>query len=151
MSNNTINKIVKIFYWGLMAASVVFTLAFFYRISGVTEKAAQVDVAGPFIVWGYILVVVAILLSLVFPLVNIILNPKNALKALFGVLGMGLVFLIGYLLADPTPMVGTTENPDFLNRSILILADTGIIATYILFVVAILALLFVTIKGLITR
>lgn len=150
MSNNVVNKIVKIFSWGIMAASIIFTVVFFYRLSG-AEKVAQIDVAGPFIMWGYILVAIAILLSLLFPLVNIIFNPKNGLKALVGILGLGLAFLIGYLLADPTIMIGTTENPNFANKTILILADTGIIATYILFAVAILSLLYVTIKGLITK
>ncbi len=150
MSNNVVNKIVKIFSWGIMAASIIFTVVFFYRLSG-TEGVAQIEVAGPFIMWGYILVAIAIFLSLVFPLVNIIFNPKNGLKALVGILGLGLAFLVGYLLADPAPMIGTTENPNFANKTILILADTGIIATYILFAVAILSLLYVTIKGLITK
>lgn len=142
-----INRITKIFSWGIMGISVIFAIVYFYRLSG-TETAAQLDIAAPYIMWAYILVGIAVVFSLLFPLVNIILNPRNAYKVLIGVAGVGLVFLLGYLLADPTPIVGTIDNPDFSKRWVLLLADTGIYATYILFAVAIISLLYVNIKGL---
>jgi len=150
MSNNLVNKFVKIFSWGIMGASVIVALIFFFRISN-SDKVDHIDIASSYILWAFILFGIAALLSVLFPLINFILNPKNALKTLAGLAGLGLFFLIGYLLSDTTPIISAVDNPNFTNPSVLRFADTAIIATYILFGFAILALLYTGVRGLFNR
>ncbi len=150
MSNNLVNKLVKIFSWGIMGASVIVALLYFFRISS-SEKIEHMDIASSYLIWAYALIGLAALLSVLFPLIQSIFNPKNAVKALIGLAGLGLIFLVGYLMADATPIASAVNNPDLANPSVLIFADTAVIATYILFGVALLALVFTGIKGLVNR
>lgn len=150
MSSNLVNLIVKIITWVLMGLSVVMAVVFFFRISKATPEQ-EAFVAEPYIVWAYILFGIAAFLSIIFPIVNFALNPKNAVKALFGIAALGLVFLIGYFMSDTTPIITAVSatNPDFSDPSVLRFADTGIIATYILFGIAVLSLLLTGVRSLI--
>lgn len=101
--------------------------------------------------WAYLLFAVAGLLALVFPVYFFIRNPKNAVKTLAGLAVMGLVFVIGYILADSTPIFSPTQNPDLSNTSVLILTDTGLIATYVMFGVAMVLLLYTGVRSVINK
>ena len=147
MSNNLVNTIVKIFSWGIMGASVIIALVFFLRISN-AEADEHIGIASSYILWAVVLLGLAALLSVLFPLVQFILNPKNAVKALVGLATLGLVFLVAYFMADTTPIVSAVENADFSNPAVLRFADTGILATYILFGFAMLALVYTGVRGL---
>ncbi|PKP36540.1 MAG: hypothetical protein CVT98_07620 [Bacteroidetes bacterium HGW-Bacteroidetes-15] len=149
MSNNLVNLLVKIFTWGLMGVSVIVALIFFFRISG-AEPSQEANIAESFILWAVILLGIAVVISLAFPLIFFAMNPKNATKALLGLAAVGLVFIVGYFMADTTPIVTAVSdtNLDFSDPSVLRFADTGIIATYILFGVAVLALLFTGVRSL---
>jgi hypothetical protein len=150
MSNSLVNLIVKIFSWGIMGISIIVAVVFFFRVSGAEGDSAKMVIAESFILWSVILLAVAALLSVLFPLVQFILNPKNAGKALVGLVALGLVFLVGYLMADTTPIVTATSaaESDFSDPSVLRFADTGIISTYILFGIAVASLLFTGIRSL---
>lgn len=150
MSNNLVNLIVKIITWVLMGLSVVVALVFFFRISKASPEQEAL-VAEPYIVWAYILFGIAAFLSIIFPIIFFILNPRNAVKALLGIAAVGLVFVVGYFMADTTPIITAVSatNPDFSDASVLRFADTGIIATYILFGIAVLSLLFTGVRSLI--
>ena len=141
MSNDQISLMVRIFSWILIGISTVVALLFF--VGMVTEDF--------FIIWAYILLAIASILAVVFPLVFFAMYPKNALKALIGLAGLGLVFLIGYLMADTTPMASVTNHPNFSNLSVLAFSDMGIFATYILFGIAVFALLFTGVRSIINR
>ena len=130
-----------------MGASVVIALVFFLRISN-AEADALIGIASSYILWAVVLLGLAALLSVLFPLVQFILNPKNAVKALVGLAGLGLVFLVAYFMADTTPIVSTVDNADFSNPAVLRFADTGILATYFLFGCALLALVYTGVRGL---
>lgn len=148
MSNNLVNSIVKFFSWGLMGVSVIVALIFFFRISN-ADPSQEIAIAESYILWAFILLGIAVVISLAFPLIYFALNPKNATKALVGLAAVGLVFIVGYLMADTTPIVTAVSdtNLDFSDPSVLRFADTGIIATYILFGVAVLSLLFTGVRS----
>jgi len=148
MSNKLIELLVKIFSWTLMGVSVIVALVYFFRISG-AEVDQEIAIAEPYILWALILLGLTAFLAILFPIINIVLNPKNAVKALLGLITLGVVFLIGYLGSDTTPIVSAVSNPDFSDPAVLRFADTGIIATYILLGVAILSLIFTGIRSLI--
>lgn len=132
MQNSAISKILKVLSWLLMGISVILTVLFY--TGNITEE--------PFIFWAYILFGLAIIVALGFPLFFFFKEPKKALKTLAGVGVMGSVFLIGYLFADSTPIYSATQNPDLFNPKVLILTDTGLIATYIMFGAALIMLLY---------
>ncbi len=148
MSNKLIELLVKIFSWTLMGVSVIVALVYFFRISG-AEAEQEIVVAEPYILWALILLGLTAFLAILFPIINIVLNPKNAVKALLGLITIGVVFLIGYLGSDTTPIESAVSNPDFSDPAVLRFADTGIIATYILLGVAILSLIFTGVRSLI--
>lgn len=116
----------------MMGVSVVLTVLFY--TNNITE--------GPFLVWAYILFAIAAFFALAFPVYFFISNPKKAIKALVGIGAMAVVLLIGYLLSDATPIVAAQNIPDFSDPMVLVLTDTGLIATYILFGVSFLLLLY---------
>ncbi len=94
-----------------------------------------------FLNWAYVLCGVSVIAALVFPIVRLFTRPKQALKSLLGVLGVVVVVLVAYSLADGTPMdLKGYNGPDNV-PSMLILSDTIIYTMYILFVGAILAIL----------
>lgn len=143
MSENLVKLIVKVFTWSIMAISVIIALLFFV---GYFNEA-------PFILWAYILTAIAALLSVIFPVVFMFVYPKKAVKALLGIALIGIVFVIGYIFADSTPIpnIGATPNPDFENAGVLVWSDAGLIATYVLSAVAVFALLFTGVRSIFTR
>jgi len=141
MSNSQISLIVKIFSGVLIGISTLIALLFFAGM--VTEEL--------FIIWAYILLAIAAVLAIVFPIIFFALNPKNAYKALIGLAFLGIVFLIGYLISDTTPMASVTNNPNFSNPRVLAFSDTGILGTYILFGIAVFALLFTGVRSIFNR
>lgn len=52
------------------------------------------------IIIAYILVGLGVVLAIVFPLINAISQPKLLVKAAIGVVGIAIVFGIGYALSD---------------------------------------------------
>mgnify|MGYP001346257136 CR=1 FL=1 len=141
MSNSLISNLVKILSWVLMGVSTVIALLFF---AGVVDENL-------FIIWAYVLLVIAAFFAVIFPVVFFVLYPKNAMKALVGLVGLGIAVLIGYLLSDTTTIITATNHPNFSNPKVLAFTDTGIIATYVLFGVAVLGLLFTGIRSIFHR
>ena len=135
-----------------MGASIIVALVFFFRISG-AEADMEVIIAAPYINWAIILLLIGAVLAVIFPLVHFILNPKNIAKVLVSLGVLAAVFLTAYLLSDTTPIVTATSalEPNFSDPAVLKLADTGIIATYILLGTALLALLFTGVRGIFNR
>jgi hypothetical protein len=140
MSNSLVNLLVKILSWGIMGISILIALLFFANV--VNEEL--------FILWAYLLVAIAAAAAIIFPIIFFASNPKNAVKALVGLGALGLVFLVGYLMADTTTIVTATSanEPAFSDPSVLRFADTGIISTYILFGIAVLSLLLTGIRSI---
>lgn len=91
--------------------------------------------------WTYVLCGIAVIAALVFPIVRLFTRPKQALKSLIGLVGVVIVVLVAYSLADGTPMdLKGYNGPDNV-PSMLILSDTIIYTMYILFAGAIFAII----------
>ena len=91
--------------------------------------------------WAYILCGIAIIVAVIFPVIRLFTRPKQAMKSFIGLAGVAIVILIGYALADGTPLklVGYT-GPDNV-PSMLIFTDTILYTMYFLFAEAILKIL----------
>ena len=94
-----------------------------------------------FLNWAYILCGIAIVAAIAFPIARLFSRPKQALKSLIGLVGVAIVVMVAYSLADGTPMdLKGYNGPDNV-PSMFILSDTIIYTMYILFVGAVLAIL----------
>jgi len=135
------NKLIRIFYIVLLAASALLGLLFYM---GGTELDGSTPVfTNQFILWAYILTGIATLVAIVFPISQMITNPKNAKKSLVGVIALIVVVVLSYLFSSGELMkFSSTELAKFNVPSTLKQVDTGIITTYILAGVAIIAMIY---------
>ena len=99
------------------------------------------------LIWAYILVLITLIASIVFPLIAVISNPK-ALFRLLGVLaGAAVLVLISWLISKDTPIeiIGYTGT-DNSDPAILKMIDTVLFVTYMLFGIALASILYAIIS-----
>lgn len=135
------NKLIRILYIVLLAASALLGILFYI---GGTEIDGETPVfTNQFILWAYILTGIAAVASIVFPVFQMITNPKNAKKSLLGVIALVAVVVIAYFFSSGELMnLKAPELAKFNVSSTLKQVDTGIITTYILIGVAIVAMIY---------
>lgn len=129
------SKILRIFLAALLAISALLFILFF------------VDVVSDdlLIYWGYFLVIFTAVITILFPIVNLIMHPKSSIK-IFVALGLMVVMaIIAYSLSQ----VGFT---DLQLEKLGTTAETskyvgaGLIFTYILGSLAVLAIIYASIS-----
>lgn len=105
-----------------------------------------------FIVGTYIVLGLTTLLVIVFAITNMLLKPKSAINALIGIGAMAIILIVAYVLStpdiDPVFVRNISENievTDALSRQV----GTGLIATYILAALSVLAIVYAWISNLI--
>lgn len=96
---------------------------------------------GALLTWCYILGIIAVVLAIVFPLITLFTRPKQAVKSFIGLGIIFVLFLIGYALADGTPLEIPGYNGTDNVPSRIIIADTLLYVMYFLLAGAILAIL----------
>jgi len=96
---------------------------------------------GVLISWCYILMGIATLVAIVFPIITMIQNPKNAKIVLMGIVGLSIVFVIGYLLSTG---VDTIDGDGKLLATAFEakMSEAGLIVVYILGTVAVFTWIF---------
>lgn len=122
---------IKYLAYILMGISALVGLLFYMNV--VSE--------GLLLTWAYILVITAAVTSLLFPLLNFVTNPKKGLGTLVGVLVLGVIIFISYLMGSDEVMniLGYT-GPDNV-PSTLKLTDMGIFTMYFLLFGAFIAII----------
>ena len=146
--SDSVRKIVNIVLWVLLGISVVLTVLFYFGkvVPGTEGTTTEEPVAtDAMLTWAYILFGIALLITIVFSLINVIINPSGAKKGLISILFMVVVFALGYLLASDTPLSmpgyeGTENVPNVIKW-----VGTGLNAAYILAALAFLSILYVEI------
>jgi hypothetical protein len=113
---------IKYLAYILMGISALVGLLFYMNV--ISE--------GLLLTWAYILVITAAVTSLLFPLLNFVTNPKKGLGTLVGVLVLGVIILISYMLGSGEVLnimgyTGTDNVPSTLK-----LTDMGIFTMYFL-------------------
>lgn len=78
--------------------------------------------------WTYFLLIAAAALAFLFPVVNIIQNPKGSARSMVGFLIVAVVLGVSYALGSSEPVVTVVDNFD--DPLTLKLADTGLFAMY---------------------
>lgn len=125
------NKLYSIILIALLGLSALLSVLFF----------ADVVSEGLLITWCYVLLGIAAVSAVVFPLITMAKNPKGAKNALIGVVALVIVVAIGYAMAG---------NEEFYTLDGSLLADSatsqkseaGLIAFYIMGAAAIGAVIY---------
>jgi hypothetical protein len=79
--------ILRIFLTVLLVISGVLFIIFYTRGEDFTSTV---------LTWAYILLAFTALITLVFPIVYLVMNPKNGKSIFIGILGFAVLFLISY-------------------------------------------------------
>lgn len=155
MKNSLAQRIGQIFFYILLAVSVVLVVIFYARTGNINPddpiNKQITDLGGilnSYTLWAYFMVAVAVFFTLIFPIINMISNPKSGLKTLLSIAALALVLFISYQLADDTIM----QIPGYTGKDnipgTLKLTGMGIFTMYIMFGGAILAVVFSSISKL---
>jgi hypothetical protein len=144
-------KISQYFLWALMAISLVFVGIFFF--GGFVEGTEGTSLAEPLITetilrWAYVLLIITLATAVVFQLIFMVANLR-ALKRTGIIIGIAALLIFGsYQLADDTVLnLIQYTGPDNV-PSTLKFVGTSIIFTYILGILAIVAILYSSIANL---
>lgn len=144
---------LRIGLWALMGVSVVIFILLALKIFSTTDRAALYDAIDPVIQWTYVLLAVAACIAVLLPLMQIVLNPKSALKTLLALLVLICIVFVAYLMSSSDPIVtaSSSSNPDFSDPTVLKWTDTGMYTTFILMCGAICMFILSGIKSLFSR
>ncbi len=143
---NKTGKIVTIILWVLIAISAILIVSMVVNISENENDPTMASWISTNLVWTYILIVLGASVAILAGLFQMVTDKRAAKRGLISVAFLGVVALVAYLLASP-------EIPQFvgvdqfiangqLNEKVAKLVDTGLYATYIIFGLAILAIVY---------
>ena len=133
-------KILRILLIVLLAISALLTVLFYAGGEDITGDPAYTNI---FILWAYVLTGIAVGFTIIFPIIQMITNPKNAKKGLLGIVALVIVVGIAYMLSS-TEQLGIT-NVDLVQYDVpstLKYAGTMIHSIYVLAIVAIVSMIY---------
>ena len=140
-----LSKIVSYILYALMLITVLLAVLFYFgKVVPGTEGTnfEEPTITKTILLWAGILAGLTAVLALVFPLINMVTNPKAAKKTLFVLVGVAVLVFIAWLLASDAILdMPYYEGKDNV-PSTLKLAGTGIFTAYILAGLAILSILY---------
>lgn len=140
-----IGKKVTIVLWALIIVSAVLVISLIANINEVNEQdPAMLSWININLIWVYILGIVGAGIAVVFAIFHTLSSKQAAKGGLISLIFMGAVALVAYLLASPEmpQFIGIDRFiADGLTTQTIKLVDTGLIATYILFAIAVLSIL----------
>ena len=129
------SKILRIFLGVLLAISALLMILFFLNV-------VSIDTV---IYWGYFLLIFTAVIVILFPIVNLIMNPKNSIKIFISLGVMVVIAIIAYSLSQVNftelqlEKLGTTT-------STVKYVGAGLIFTYILASLAVLSIVYASIS-----
>jgi len=134
------SKILRIVLIVLMALSAFICVLFYV---GGESAPDQPTFTNLYIVWAYVLTGLAVGFTVIFPIIQMITNPKNAKKGLMGILALGAVVLVSYLLSSGD-LLGIID-PELIEYDVpstLKYAGTMLYTNYVLAGLAIVAMVY---------
>ena len=140
-----LSKIINILLWVLMGISILLAVLFYLgKIVPGTEGTNMEEpvITETFLRWAYVMAIGAASVTLIFSVVNMILNPKSIKQTIIGVVGAAVLIVVSYMLASDQILSmpgyeGTGNEPTTLKW-----AGTALYSTYILAILAILSILY---------
>lgn len=134
------SKILRIVLIVLLAISALLTMLFY---AGGEDISGQPVYTNIFLLWAVILTGITVGVTVIFPVIQMITNPKNAKKGLLGVVAIVVVIAIAYGLSS-SEVLGI-RNPDLVKYDVpstLKYAGTMINSIYVLAIIAFVAVLY---------
>ena len=141
---NKEGKIVTILLWVLIIVSAVLVVSLMANISENEADPTMGSWINSNLIWAYILMAICAGIAILAALFHMFTDMKAAKKGLISILFIGAVVLVSYLLAsDEIPQfIGVQKfiNNGTLTAQVAKLVDTGLHATYILLILAVLSI-----------
>ena len=122
----------------LLAGSVILGVLYY---AGGEMAGGEPIYTNHILIWAAILAGIAVLMTLVFPLAQIIAQPKRGRGTLIGIAALVVVVIVAYNLASAQPLNFPSPNPNNVPM-ILKNVGTGLITMYLLVGLGIGAILF---------
>ncbi len=145
-----VRKIITFSLYVLMGISVALMLFFYFgaEVPGTAGTPMSEPIATETIlIWAYVLVGLAAASAVIFPLIRMVANPKNAKKSLIGLAGIAVIVFIAWQFSSDEVLNLTTEHPDNVPH-VLKMAGTQLGTMYILLILAILSIFYTEIRSL---
>ncbi len=143
--SNKLAKIVSYILYTLMLISVVLVVLFYFgKVVPGTEGTNMEEpvITKTILLWAGILAGLTALLSLIFPIINMVTNPKAIKRTVITLVGVAVLIFIAWLLASDALLdMPHYEGKDNVPKT-LKLAGTGLFTTYILAGLAVLSILY---------
>jgi len=147
----TYQRISSIILWVLLALSIVLVGLFYFGnyVPGTQGTPMEEPmITNKILLWGFILLLIATFVALIFPLMYLISNPKNAIRPLIILVIIAVLVTISYFLASEEVLHMPAYNGPDNVPTVLKRADTGLVLTYILAIGALGAILYTEIAKL---
>ncbi len=95
------------------------------------------------LIWAYILVLLTLIASILFPLISVLSNPRALIRLVAVLVGAAVLVIISYLVSSDTPIniIGYTGT-DNSDPATLKMIDTVLFVTYMLFGLALASILY---------
>ena len=144
-------KGTTILLWVILAISLFLIISLLANLDPNASDPNMSKWIGASLYWSYILLISATIAALVLELINTLSDKKAAKNSLVGIGLLGGVILVSYLLSD-------SEMPKFFGAekfiedgtvtpTILLWIGTGLIATYILFAISIISIIWSSVSN----
>jgi len=138
------SKIISIILYILLGVSAILGVLFYAgpeKASSLQSVASQPIYTQQFIVWAYILVGLATVFTLGFPLVKAIIHPQNAKKGIVPLISILVIVGLAFYFSSDQPMqIMGSDLGD--NQEVMKYAGTMIISVYLLAGVALVSILY---------
>jgi hypothetical protein len=140
-----ISRISSITLYVIIGITAILILLFF--AGGYVSGTKGTNLAEPLntdyiLIWNAALLVIAIILTIVFTVLSLLMNPKRALRSLIILGVVAIIIFISYQFASGEPLKLVNYNgPDNI-ASTLKIVDTGLFLSYFLLIIAFGAILY---------
>ncbi|MBQ5451932.1 MAG: hypothetical protein IIU03_05260 [Bacteroidales bacterium] len=96
------HKILTIAKWALMLISVVLFALFFTNVVPLSDMQSQIEngTTNMFLGWALVLLCVCAVAAVAFPVVNMVANPKSAVKTIIALVVVAVIFGISYAMSS---------------------------------------------------
>jgi len=138
-----LGKRVTLVLWALIIVSAVLFVSLLANLSDSDTDPAQLSWINVNIIWVYILGIIGAGIAVFFGLYHTVTSKQAAKSGLISLAFMGIVAVVAYVLASPDipQFIGIDKFiADGLTQNTIKLVDAGLIATYILFGIAVISI-----------
>ena len=127
--------------------SLVIAVIGFYFFIKILSNGGDDATVGMFIGFAKWVLIVTVIIVLIYTIINLLKNPSALKKALFMLVGLGVLFVIAYMVADGGEVVTKAGTLEAGSKSKLISAS--MIFSFILGAIAFLGFIFDSVRNLI--